>query len=131
MKRTNISFNFYYDARQKSKYNYINIKTTRPVSLTFFSNFLSFYSRVLIFFVFSISSSKLNSISCDIFLLFKRRHLELFCKTIIQLSSIGIFLGLWSRGPPCNFTEQLCFLRSCEWLLLIILLISAIKILDR
>ena len=26
--KTNISFNLYYDARQKNKYKYINIKTT-------------------------------------------------------------------------------------------------------
>ena len=47
------------------------------------------------------------TISCGIYLSFKSRHLELFCKIIIQLFSTGIFLGLWSRGPPCNFTEQL------------------------
>ena len=117
--KTNISFNFYYDARQKSKYKYINIKTTHPVSLTCSLNFLSFDSRVFIFFVFSISSNKLNSISWSICLSFKSRHFEFF-KIIIQLSSADIFLGLWSRGPPLNFTEQLFFLRSCEWLLLII-----------
>ena len=33
----------------------------------------------------------------------------LFYKIIIQLFSTGIFLGLWSSGPPCNFTEQLFF----------------------
>ena len=89
--KTNISFNFHYDARQKSKYKYI-----------------SKYK--------CISTNKLNSISCGICLSFKSRHLELFCKIIIQLSSTDIFLGLWSRGPPCNFTEQLFFLRSREWL---------------
>ena len=118
--KISISFKFYYGARQKSKYNYIHIKTTHPVSLTFFSNFLSFDSRVFIFPVFYISSNKLNSISCGICLSFKSRHLELFCKIIIPLSSTGIFLELWSRGQPCNFTEQLFFLHSCEWLLLII-----------
>ena len=71
-------------------------------------------------FVFCISSNKLNSISCEISLSFKSCHLELFCKIIIQLSSTGIFLGLWSRGLPCNFTEELFFLYNCEWLLPII-----------
>ena len=102
-------------ARIKSKHNYINIKTTDP-----FSNFLSFHSRVFIFFMFCISSNKLNSISCGICLSFKSRHLELFCKIIIQLFSTGIFLVLCSRSPPCNFTERLFFLHSCEWLLPII-----------
>ena len=130
------------------------IKATHPISLTFFSNFLSFDSRVFIFFVFCILSNnrsshrkcsvkkvfleisqnsqentcvsglqlllkketlaqvlscefceiskntfliehlgttdsleKLNSISCGICLLFKSRHLGLFCKAIIQLFS--------------------------------------------
>ena len=31
-------------------------------------------------------------------------------KYLIQPSSTGIFLGFWSRGPPCNFTKQLFFL---------------------
>ena len=110
----------FYGARQKSKYSNINIKTTRLISLTFVSNFLSFDSRVFIFIVFCISSNKLNSISCGICLSFKSRHLELFCKIIIQLTSTGIYLGLWSRGRPCNFTEQLFFLHSCAWLLPII-----------
>ena len=105
---------FFYSARQNSKYTYINIKTTHPIALTSFSNFLSFNSHVFIFFVFCILSSKLNSISCGICLSFKSRHLELLCNIIIQLSSTGIFLGLWSRVPLCNFTEQLFFLRSCE-----------------
>ena len=34
--KTNILFNFYCNARQKSKYKYINRKTAHPVSLTFF-----------------------------------------------------------------------------------------------
>ena len=131
IRKTNISFNFYYDARLKSKYKYINIKTTHPVSFTSFSNFLSFDSRVFIFFALNISSNKLKSISRGICLSFKGRNLELFRKIITQLSSTGIFLRLWSRGPPCNFTEQLFFLHSCEWLLLIIPLIGAIKKLGR
>ena len=69
----------------------------------------------LLCFVFRLT--KQNSISCCICLSLKTRHLELFYKIIIQLFSIGIFLGLWSRGPPCNFTEQLFFLHSCAWLL--------------
>ena len=112
--KTSISFNYYvarqYEIQQYnhiniSKYNYINIKTIHPVSLTFFSNFLSFDSRVFIFSVFCISSKKLNSILCGIGLSFKSWHLELFGKIIIQLSSTDIFLGLCSRRPPCNFTE--------------------------
>ena len=96
---------------------YIDIKTTHPIPLTFFPNFLSFDSLVFIFFLFCLLFNKLNSISCGICLSFKIRHLELLCKIIIQLSSSGFFLGLWSRGPPCNFIEQRLFLRSCEWLL--------------
>ena len=120
--KTNISLpsTYFYGARQKTKHNYINIKTTHRISLIFFSNFFSFGSRVFIFFVFCISSNKLSNISCCICLSFKSRHLELFCKIIIQLFSTGIFLGLWSRGPPSNFTEQLFFLHSCEWLLPVI-----------
>ena len=34
------------------------MKTTHSISLTFFSNFLSFDSRMVIFFVFCISSTK-------------------------------------------------------------------------
>ena len=60
------------------------------------------------------------TISCGIYLSFKSRHLKLFCKIIIRLFSTGIFLGLWSRGPPCSFTEQSFFLHSYEWLLPII-----------
>ena len=74
---------FFYSARQKSKYNYINIQTTHLISVTFFSNFLSFDSRVFIFFVFCILSNKLNSIFCHICLSYKSRHLELSCKIII------------------------------------------------
>ena len=36
----------------------------------------------------------------------KSRHLELFCKVIMQISSTGIFLGSLSRGPSRNVTEQ-------------------------
>ena len=112
-----------YGAQQKSKYNHVNIKKNSPYFSYFFSNFLSFDSRVFIFFMFCISSNKLNIISCGICLSFKSRHLELLFRIIVhitQLSSIGIFLGLWSRGLPCNFTEQLFFFHNCEWLLLII-----------
>ena len=105
---------------ENSKYNYINIKKTHSISLTVFSNFLSFNSCVFIFFVFCVLSNKLNCTTCSICLSFKTKHLELFCKIIIQLSSTGIFLGLWSRRPPCNFTVQLFFLPGCEWLLTII-----------
>ena len=98
-------------------------QTIHPISLIFFSNFLSFDFHVFIFFVFCISSSnsnKLNSISCGICLSFKSRHLVVFCKIIIQLFPTGIFVGLWLRGPPCNFTEELLFLHSCKWQLPII-----------
>ena len=46
-------------------------------------------------------------------------------------SLTDIFLGLWSKSSICNFTERLLFLHSCEWLLWIINLISAIKKLGR
>ena len=61
--------------------------------------------------------NKLKSITWGICLSFKSRYLELFCEIIIHLLFGGIFLRLWSRGPPCNFTEQLFFLHGCEWLL--------------
>ena len=119
--KNNISFNFYHRPTStmvdRKANNYTNIKITHPISLTFFSKFLSFDSRVFFFFVFCISSSrcnKLNSISCGICLSFKNRHLELSCEIIIQLFSTSIFLGLWSRGPPWNFIEQPFFLHSCE-----------------
>ena len=35
-------------------------------------------------------------------------------------SCASILLELWSKSSSCNFTEQLLFLHSCEWLLLII-----------
>ena len=41
-------------------------------------------------------------------------------------SSTDIFIGLWSKRS-CNFTEQLLFLRNCEWLFRVIYLTSAIK----
>ena len=71
--------------------------------------------------------NKLNIISCGICLSFKSRHLELLYKIMIQLLSTGIFLVLWSKGPSCNFTKQLFFLHSCEWLVPVILLLSLIK----
>ena len=120
---TRFKMRFYYYLPAVEKYlekRLININTIHPIALTSFSNFFSFNSRVFIFFVFCISSNKLSSISCGICLSFKSSHLELFCKIIIKLSSTGIFLGLWSRSSPCNFTEQLFFLRSFEWLLPII-----------
>ena len=85
------------------------IETTNPFLLPFFK-FPFFRFSCIYLFVFFILSNKLNSISCGICLSFKRRHLELFWKIIIQLSSTGIFLGLWSRCPPFNFTEQVFFL---------------------
>ena len=111
----------FYGARQKSKDNYINIKTNHPISLIFFFNFFFLLIHVCsTFLCFCISSNRLNCISCGICLSIKSRHLESFCKIVFQLSSRGVFLGLWSRGPHCNFTEQLFFLHSCEWLLPII-----------
>ena len=117
---TNFLHKFTFGARQKSKYNYINIKTTRPDSHAFVCNFLSFDSRVFIFIVVSILCNKLNSVSSGICLSFKSRHWELFCKIIIQLSSTGIYQGLWLRGAPCSFTEHLFFFYSSAWLLSII-----------
>ena len=103
-----------------------------PVPLAFFKiSFLSIPVCSYFWFCFFVSSNKPNSISCGICLSFKSKHLQLFYKIIIQLSSTGIFLGLWSKVPPCNFTEQLFFLHSCEWLLPITKIISAIKKLGR
>ena len=105
----------------ESKYNYANVKTIHPISLTFFSSLLSFDSRVFIFFVFSISSNnckKLNSISCGICLSCKSNQLEFFCKIFIQQFFTGICLEV-HLGPPWQevhlytFTtlENICF--SC------------------
>ena len=48
-----------YGARQKSKHNNnINIKTTHPISLTFFTIFFSFDSRVFIFIVLGVLFNK-------------------------------------------------------------------------
>ena len=115
--KINISFNSYHLSfstvlDRQANTTIINIKTTHAIVLTSFSNFLSFSSCVFIFFVFCISSNKLDSVLCGICLLFKSGYLELFCKTTIQLSSTGIFLGLWSRGPRCSFTEQLFFYKQ-------------------
>ena len=93
--KTNISFNFFH-LSSSTAFNYISIKTTH--SLTFFSNVLSFDSRVFNFFVFCILSNKLDNILCGICVSFKSRNLKFIFKTIIQVSSTGIFLGLWSRG---------------------------------
>ena len=82
-------YTFFYDSRHKSKYNYINVKQ-HTLFLLIFSKFP--LSR---FFILS-TSNNLYSISFCICLSFKSRHLELFCKINIQLSSTGIFLGLWS-----------------------------------
>ena len=114
--KTNISFDVYHLPSS----TVLDSKKTRPISLTFVSNFLSFSFRVFTFIMFCILSNRLNSISCNICLSFESRHLETFYKIIIQLSSTGAFLGLWSRSPPCNFTDQLFFLHSCAWLLPII-----------
>ena len=95
--KTNISFNFYhlfFSTVLDRKANYVNIETTHSIDLTSFFNFLSFNFRVFMSFVFCISSNKRNSISCGICLSFKSRHLELFCKIIVHLSSTGIVLAL-------------------------------------
>ena len=62
--KPNISFNFYHLPSSKvldRKTNYVNIKTTHPISFTFDSNTLSFDSCMFIFIMFSISSNKLIS----------------------------------------------------------------------
>ena len=76
----------------------------KQLTLLLFLLFQIFSSRVFIFLVFCNLPNKPNSASSGICLFFKSRHLELFykIKIIIQLSSTGIFLGLWSRGPPCT-----------------------------
>ena len=98
--KTNILFNLYHlpffcGDRRKSNYNYISIKTTNPIFLTFFSNFL----------FFCISSTE-QFIVWHLFII-QKQAFRVVLSIIIQLSSASIFLGLWSRGPPCNFTEQL------------------------
>ena len=79
---------FFYGVRWKSKYNYINIKTTHPISFTF--------SQIPFF-----------QFSC----------VHLFCVLYFvnwTVYSTGIFVGLSSWGPPCNFAEWLFFLHSCN-----------------
>ena len=123
--KINISFSFYHlpsstVIERKANKTISILKQLTLFLLFFFSNLLSFDSRVFIFFLFYISSNnsnKLNSILYGICLSFKSRNLELFCKIINQLFSTSVILGLWLRGPPCNITEQLLFLHSCEWLL--------------
>ena len=41
-----------------------------------------------------------------------------------KITCTGILLGLWSKDPSCNVTEQLFCLHSREWLLLIICLFN-------
>ena len=78
----------------------------------FFFKFSFFRFTCVNFFCILYFVIKLNCISCGIYLSFKRRHLELFCKIIIHLSTTGIFLELWSRGPPSYITKQLFFLQA-------------------
>ena len=87
---------------------HINITTTHPISVTFFSNFLSFDCRVFIIFVFCISSNncnKLNSISRGICVSFKSSYLELFCKIIIYY--LAILQRNFSRVMVKSSTVQL------------------------
>ena len=100
--KTNISFNFYHlptsTVFDRNTNTTIRLKRLTLFLLLFFSNFLPFNPRVFIFIVFCIPSNncnKLKSILYGICLSVKSRHLELFCKIIIQLFSAGIFLGLW------------------------------------
>ena len=122
--KANFSFSFYHLLSFTELDRKVNITKEilkqLALFLLLFSNFLSLDSRMFIFFVFCFLSNKLNSISCGICLSFKSRHLDLFCEITILPSSTGIFLGLWSRGPSRNSTEQLFFSHSCEWLLPII-----------
>ena len=64
--KTNISCNFYHLSSSTVLDRIANTteyKTTHPIALTTSSNFLSFNSRVFIFYVFCILSNKLNSVS--------------------------------------------------------------------
>ena len=105
-----VSINFC-GTRQKSKHKYIKTNILKQLTLFLLlslqiSSLSVFVFSTFSFFIFSNNCSKLNSISCDICWSFKSSHLELFCKITIQLFSTGILLGLWSRSPPCNFTEN-------------------------
>ena len=76
---------FFYGVRRKSKYNYINIKTTHPISFSFFSN------------------SSLSILLCSSFLCFVFRQLNsllhrYFCRikfmrSTLQLCGMIIFLA--------------------------------------
>ena len=55
--KTNISFHFYHLPTS----TVLDRKATHPTPLTFFSNFLSFDSRVFVFFMFCVSSNNRSS----------------------------------------------------------------------
>ena len=135
---SNENFDCYTITKFKSKY--VNIKTIHPIFLTFFSYFLSLDSRIFIFSVYGLSfKSRHLELFCKTavwqnitkIVLFFYVKLDLFSVQFIKYEqftnllkmkcSTGIFLGLWTKGPTCNFTEQLFFLQNCEWLLPIII----------
>ena len=112
--KTNILFNLYHLPSstvldRKANTSVLILKQLRYFSYFCFKFpfFRFFCVQCILCSMFCISSDNLNSISCGICLSVKSRHLKLFSKMIIELSSIGIFLGLWLTAPPCNFTKEL------------------------
>ena len=113
--KTNI---YLYGAREESQNNYINIKTADPISLTFFSNFLSFDSRVLIFFVCCILSTEKYLVS-HLFVIQKQAFrvvLQNYYSAILH----RYFLGLWSASNQAEKLKQLglwsfCLVASNDW----------------
>ena len=99
---------FFCGSRQKSKYNYFNIKTAHPVSATFFSNCLSFDCFCSVFHVTNWTESRVA-----FFFSFKSRHLKLYCK-IIQLSLFKYFSRVMVKRSILQLIEQLFFLHSCD-----------------
>ena len=55
---------YFYCARQKSKHNYISIKKTHPISLTFFSS--KFLLFILVFHLLCVSNNKCSHRRCSI-----------------------------------------------------------------
>ena len=102
--KTNNSFNFYHLPTS----TLLEIKVTHPIFLTFFSNFLTFDSRVFIFSMFCISSNNRSSQRrCSV----KKGVLRNFTKSTRKHLCKSLFFNkvAWNFILSKNtfFTEQL------------------------
>ena len=84
----------------------LNIKTTHPIPLTFFSNFLSFDSHLFIYFVFCISSDNISTHRrCSV----KKRVLRNFAKFTGKHLCQSLFFnkvaGTVAQVFSCKFCE--------------------------